>query len=259
MKANMRFLLKCFVLVFFISIFSNCSVQKRAHRKGYYISWNHTSGTKALKKEKEPVKKPLEELVITEYVKSESEKTEASTTTNLSNKATIIKPKLILSDTCGDLILMRDGTQIVAKVLEISDEKIKYKRCDNLDGPTIITSTNNVHTIKFVNGVRQTFELSANHDRTSLSGAPNPIYSNNQRTNPFAIAAFVLSILGVWPLTLLGSIIGLIFAIKAERDIAKNPDKFKGKGLALAAKIISLVMIVLVLLILVIFVLAGGL
>ncbi len=240
-------------LLLIFNFLISCTVQKRAHRKGYYISWNHTSGTKTLKKEKEPIKKPIEELVLTERVKSESEKTEASTSTSFSNKASIIKPKLILSDTCGDLILMRDGTQILAKVLEITDDKIKYKRCDNLDGPTIITSTNNVHTIKFVNGVSQAFELSVKQNNY---GGSQPFNNYNaQKTNPYAVAALVCAIVGVWPLSFLGSIFGLIFAIRAEREINKNPERYKGKGLAIAAKVISIVMLALLLVFLMILVL----
>lgn len=244
---------KVLYLLLVFGFFFSCSVQKRAHRKGYYVSWNHSSNSKGIKKE--TTTKANEEVVITEEIKTQKEKVEASAGTNYIINETFPKTKLILSDTCGDLVIMRNGTQVLAKVLEITDDKIKYKRCDNLEGPTIITSTDNVHTIKFVNGVSQAFEIRAKQN--NYNEPKSQSNHSAQKLNRYALAAFILSILGIFPLYLIGSILGLIFAVKAEREIAKNPEKYKGEGLALAAKIISLVVIAIVILALVIIILAA--
>jgi hypothetical protein len=52
-----------------------------------------------------------------------------------------------------DLIIMRDGNVIEAKVTEISPALISYKSFNNLDGPIIIVSKVNVLSIRYENGV----------------------------------------------------------------------------------------------------------
>jgi len=52
-----------------------------------------------------------------------------------------------------DVISLRDGSTIQAKVLEISPAEIKYKRFDNQNGPTIVIYSASVLSIKYQNGV----------------------------------------------------------------------------------------------------------
>ena len=51
-----------------------------------------------------------------------------------------------------DMIILKDGNVIEAKVIEISPSEIKYKRFDHLDGPTIVIPAANVLSIKYENG-----------------------------------------------------------------------------------------------------------
>ena len=52
-----------------------------------------------------------------------------------------------------DMIVLRDGNIIQAKVMEINPSEIKYKRFDNLNGPMVIISKDRVLSIKYENGV----------------------------------------------------------------------------------------------------------
>jgi len=56
-----------------------------------------------------------------------------------------------------DVITLRNGNQIQAKVTEISSAEIKYKRFDHLDGPTIVIARADVHAIAFANGIHEIF------------------------------------------------------------------------------------------------------
>jgi formylglycine-generating enzyme required for sulfatase activity len=56
-----------------------------------------------------------------------------------------------------DMIILRDGNVIEAKVTEISASEIKYKRFDHLDGPTIVVPAVNVLSIRYANGKVETF------------------------------------------------------------------------------------------------------
>jgi len=51
-----------------------------------------------------------------------------------------------------DLIILKNGNVIEAKVLEISPTEIRYKRIDHLDGPTIVIMAVDVLSIRYENG-----------------------------------------------------------------------------------------------------------
>jgi len=59
----------------------------------------------------------------------------------------------LFSVNAQDLISLRDGTTIQAKVMEINPGDIKYKRFDNQNGPTITIPSASVLSIKYPNGV----------------------------------------------------------------------------------------------------------
>jgi len=54
-----------------------------------------------------------------------------------------------------DVIILKNGDEIKAKVLEISSLEIKYKRFDNLEGPTVVIPAANVLMIQYENGTRE--------------------------------------------------------------------------------------------------------
>lgn len=56
-----------------------------------------------------------------------------------------------------DTIRITTGSVIVAKVLEIELDKIKYKKWNNLDGPTYLIETSNVESITYQNGEKDVF------------------------------------------------------------------------------------------------------
>jgi hypothetical protein len=62
----------------------------------------------------------------------------------------------ISSVTAQDLLVLRDGNIIEAKVIELSPSEIKYKRFEHLDGPTIVIPANNVLSIRYENGKVET-------------------------------------------------------------------------------------------------------
>jgi len=54
-----------------------------------------------------------------------------------------------------DVIILQNGSEIKAKVIDISLSEIKYKRFDNIDGPTISISKRDVFAINYENGTRE--------------------------------------------------------------------------------------------------------
>ncbi|MCL2180603.1 MAG: hypothetical protein FWB83_05700 [Treponema sp.] len=51
-----------------------------------------------------------------------------------------------------DMIILRDGSIIEAKVTELSNSEIRYLRFNHLDGPVIVIPRNNVLSIRYENG-----------------------------------------------------------------------------------------------------------
>ncbi len=67
-----------------------------------------------------------------------------------------------------DIITLKNGDDIQAKVTEISATEIKYKRFNHLDGPTITLAKGDVFAIKYENGSR---EVMGAENRQSASNA----------------------------------------------------------------------------------------
>ncbi|MBW8050799.1 MAG: hypothetical protein FVQ77_10785 [Cytophagales bacterium] len=54
-----------------------------------------------------------------------------------------------------DVILLKDGSEIKSKVIEITEDVIKYKKFEHLDGPLISVSKNKVFMITYENGTKE--------------------------------------------------------------------------------------------------------
>ena len=97
---------------------------------------------------------------------------------------------LVASLKAQDLIVKTDGTIIKGKISEITDDAVKYKKADNLDGPLYSIAKSSVSAINYENGTVEKFEASAkaskekNEDEDSEENeAPakkNPILDDEQ-------------------------------------------------------------------------------
>lgn len=56
-----------------------------------------------------------------------------------------------------DIITMRDGTEVQAKILEVNPTEIKYKKYNNPDGPVFSVKKNEVLIVKYENGEKDIF------------------------------------------------------------------------------------------------------
>lgn len=60
-----------------------------------------------------------------------------------------------------DNIILRNGSEIPAKVLEVNQADLKYRKADNPDGPVYTAPIRDVLLIKYANGTRDSFESTA--------------------------------------------------------------------------------------------------
>ncbi len=82
-----------------------------------------------------------------------------------------------------DTITKRNSEKIVAKILEIGRDEIKYKKFDFQDGPLYIERKSEIKTIVYANGVKESFaEVNETRSVVSISDN-NDYYSSKQESN----------------------------------------------------------------------------
>jgi hypothetical protein len=139
------------------------------------------------------------------------------------------------SDSCAQIVL-KTGDIISANVIQISPIEVKYKRCGKPNDPEIVLPLKKVLKIKDADGGdiwvggKDTDENSGNGEK-KLSG--------------LGLASMILGIFsaafGIFGYGLLTGILAVIFGSISLYKIIRNPDKFKGKGMAWAGLICGIV------------------
>ncbi|CCH53187.1 hypothetical protein BN8_02263 [Fibrisoma limi BUZ 3] len=160
-------------------------------------------------------------------------------------KATLLKK--IAPPQC-DQIVLRNGDVVEAKIKEVGVNEIKYKKCDRPDGPDYTISKRDVLSIKYTNGDVERFSSSTSPSNSSGSNrssydSPTNAQNDGPRTDPFAIVAIAtggLAILTGYGAFLLGAAAIVFGAISLTR-IRREPNRFKGKGLALGGMVAGIV------------------
>ena len=71
-----------------------------------------------------------------------------------------------------DLITLKDGTDIKAKILEVTPTELKYKKYNNQEGPTITILKTQVLIVRYENGENEVF------NDTPKSSDNNVVYNN---------------------------------------------------------------------------------
>ena len=238
---------------------TSCSLEKRHYRKGFYLSNHHhpdaknkTSNTKDQSALKTPAQKENSRVIV-KYGNDENAVTIASKNSSLQKKSGHRKT-LFSEDECGDLITFKNGDELKAKVMEISEKEIKYKRCDNLDGPLITVNKSDVFMIKYANGTKEVIKDSPKQNNTQQKQNPKPnTGSNGPQIHPLAIVSIVAGLLWLY---WLGSIAAIITGAIALQRIKAEPEKYNGKGAAIAGIVLGVAAVALV--VIVIFIIALG-
>lgn len=175
-----------------IIIISTCSVNKRRYLSGYDISFKKSkietkahSKTSAVEKSSN-INDSINVVSINsnnsnEILASTNNKIESSL---LMNKTSIINSQK-LTDNC-DNIIMRNGKEIKCVVSEVGLSEIKYKKCDNLNGPIYTVDKTEVLMIQYSNGSNEIIE---NKKSTNFSAKPD---TSNSKYHPLVVAVINL-------------------------------------------------------------------
>jgi len=75
-----------------------------------------------------------------------------------------------------DVIVTKEGNKVNSKVTEINENDIKYKKFDNLDGPTHTMKKSEIATIIYENGQVEVFNLNTIPPKTAVT---NSVFTNS--------------------------------------------------------------------------------
>ncbi|MBL7931145.1 MAG: DUF4190 domain-containing protein [Bacteroidia bacterium] len=243
----------------------SCSVQKRHYKSGYYISWNktHTNKKNLHYSEKERTSAATKQNKLTERT-SEGLYVSADNTLN-AEEFKSGSPRFFLPEDSCDVIIFKDGTEVKAKVNEVGISEIKYKRCNNPDGPNHISRKSEIFMIKYANGTKEVVRSESGESlKTYESSQPrrpsrSDARSKPRRIHPLAVPslvvgsadyfvmfyAFILAASGFsYAILLLPILIGIgafVMGRLVINDIKEKPDTYKGKGLAIAGMITGMI------------------
>ena len=162
----------------------------------------------------------------------------------LSPKQQVIENSIKTQTTACDVIILRDGSEEQVVLKEIDSDNIRYKLCSMPDGPDFVAKKSQVFMLKYKNGQKEIFKEQA------LSTSTPPAVNAPKPKNSQAVASLVFAILGIYPLTFFGSILGLIFGLKYLQKNKLNPEMYPDRTVARIGVIMSLVMLGILLIIL---------
>lgn len=150
------------VLTVISTLYTSCSLQKRVHNKGFHIEKIFTSNDNS-SKEQSKSRRTSNPITLRPFSQNKT-----SVWGEYSNKqdfefaptySTIVMTKSVAAhattasngDSC-DVIVFKNGEQINAIVLEISDNEVKFRECDKPNGPVFVKQRSSIVRINYPNG-----------------------------------------------------------------------------------------------------------
>ena len=249
------------VAAFSIAVISlpSCTLQKRQHASGYHIEWHNkkdtplryprtqaTTGNLTLSDEvipaaalQSPMDETTAELLAGGYMVRPIAKSVWSPLKFA--KDMISKPNL--ADSCDNIIL-NSGTQIRGKVIEIGLDDLRYKRCDNLNGPIVVLPKHFVFMVQYANGQTENFKQSTNANTSKAEKTPR------KKLDVLGLIGFILTIVSIpfwWLISMLigmiAGVLGIVFGSISMARILKRPESRMGLGFAIVSLILGVVLV----------------
>src|ERR1022692_3622148 len=72
-----------------------------------------------------------------------------------------------------DIITLKDGTEITAKITEVNPDNIRYKEYNNLDGPIYTISKSTIFMLKYSNGKKEVISPLETNSSRNNANAPH--------------------------------------------------------------------------------------
>ncbi|MCE3229964.1 MAG: hypothetical protein K0S32_4515 [Bacteroidetes bacterium] len=217
-KLSPGFHLCLFVLC--LAMFS-CSVQKRHYRNGFYVS--HSSSP-----DKDIKTKPKDKVsVFSGNISIETSPVTCEATPIANRQIFPETRRTTPPDSCGDMIYYHNGSETAARIIELTDKNVVYKKCEGVN-QTFLARKKDVLMVKYADGSVKAFQNEEPKKK---------IHESSWEALVCAICApifLVLSLFSPYMLIALGSAIfyGIREGIIARREIKAEPEKYRGMILA---------------------------
>lgn len=241
------------IVLVLVLVSCSANIEKRRYSKGFYIN---KSSTIKQNSKKEPIedynlsfetrsaKDEVLDQVVNEIPTQQNSETELLINNEIESNEVNTQNFIETNEEECDIITLKDGTEISAKVLTINSTEISYKKCSG-SGPTYIVEKSKVFMIKYIDGSKEMFNANKIEKKTSKTTVEK---ETGKKTNGFATAGFITGLLGLliglFAVAILGMLIGvlgIIFSAIALKKIRNNPEKYKGKKLAKAGLIMGII------------------
>ena len=171
-----------FIGLAIILVLNSCTMEKRVYMSGYHIEWKKSKhnpdkqelvsnengkqtaqnqiGTVELSINKtNSVVNSFEPTITDDNISASVDnsfiipfrKTVSFSKKEIFKNTKLISNRISSIEDC-DILTLKNGEELNVKVLEIGQSEIKYKKCDNQNGPTISIRKSEVFSIKYPNG-----------------------------------------------------------------------------------------------------------
>jgi len=145
----------------------------------------------------------------------------------------IVDNNITINEPCDNIIL-KNGEEISAKIIEITPDLIKYKKCNNLDGPLISIYKDEVLMLRYKDGTKDLFNTSSDNQNNLTE----------ERAGEFSsIMSLLVAVVGFFialalPLGILAIILGVVGISHKENNL---------KAIAILGMLLGLINIILIL------------
>jgi hypothetical protein len=235
--------------------FTSCTVQKRLYRNGYSVNWSSNN------------KAPKSKVLINEIENSVSELKVENTDLALTSNEIVLEEKSVFSlndeklilkeynnesiiDTSKcDLLLLTNGEEIFVKIIEITPTDVKFKRCDNLEGPTKMISKNYILSITHSTETSSKLNSTKNVSDDREMGLAKASLAFGVLSNALLFISLLLP--PIFIASLVGGILAIILGSSQLLKIREEPKVYGGKrkakiGLFLGVLVIPLLYLALI-------------
>src|SRR5687767_14990663 len=192
--------MRCLAVFLSLLLLAGCSVQQRRYQRGLHVELLRSDrGRHAAVKPGTPLHTGIvRESVISaqpDLVAAAGESSHAPVILKSIDRPSVAvpfkKPRRHLQsdpDTC-DLIIMKNGQEIRARILEIGLKDIRYNKCD-IGTAVHISHKSDIFMIRYANGSREVF------NSTAESSSPKSASGTAKKEHPDTMLILILALLG---------------------------------------------------------------
>ena len=117
------------------------------------------------------------------------------------------KKSSIVFDIECDNIILKNGSEISSKIIEITPDLIKYRKCANIEGPLISISRNSILMIRYADGTKDIMNFDKDNQH-------NQVYNySNTPSSSIGFASIVTSVFAWFILPYIFAPVGIVLGI----------------------------------------------